>query len=381
MWRVVDPKLLAPGRASWAFRLVVFFAVLLLAGLASGAVWRYDPPETIVTTRIVADGDDEPAARAALADAAQPWLLAPGRPALLEDAGRILVLTARDPDRAAAARRAQSMADAVLNHPVDQAAPPLPPASTDLRGALLADRGRLQAAMDAAQAQRVATSVALTEVVRDLAEGRAEAGRMTNRDALDKGASMLADLQLQRLDMLGKYRADFPGIGELDDRIQALKAFLADEQRRVDAAVAHPAGHADPALAAEQDRLNGEQGQLQDREALLSVQLGNVQRSLAAILPAAVPSAAIAASSPMLVQGATISALAENARFVIVAGITALGFALAALAALLLPKRRPSPELPPYSILLQPTQAALQHWAATPPTNLSSPSPYGRGSG
>ena len=380
MWRMADPRLLAPPRTPWVTRPAVFIAGLLATGVAAGAAWRYDPPDTIVTTRIVAEGEDDAAARAALDVAAQPWLLAPGNPAQLENAGRTLVLTAREPDFAAAARRIQSVADAVMNHP---AAPPAPPAtpSTDLRGQLLADRARLQAAMDAAQAQMVATSTALTEVVRDLAGGRAEAARMTNRDALDKGASMLADLQLERLDMLGKYRADFPGIAELDDRIQSLKAFLADEQRRVDAAVAHPATHVDPALSAEQDRLHGEQGELVDRESLLSVQLSHVERGLAAILPLAATQAAVAAPAPVLVQGATTSALAENARFAIVSGIAGLGLALAALAALLVPKRRKAPELPPYSILLQPTQAALQHWAATAPPVFQLPLPTGEGRG
>ena len=303
------------------WRVGVLCLGLLLTTASVGAVWLALRPSTLVQTRIMADTGG-PAGRAALADAAL-WIgSAPGQRASLDAFGETLVIAVSDEDPVTARQRTRSIADTLLNisavarqdRRLSQAPPgPVPPdPDVSRHAALLADRSRLQAEMDAADGRMSVVSASLTGIARDIAAGaRAVADLRPRHETLDKATVALADLQLQRIQLQSRYQDDYPAVVALDGQIRSLRSFLQDEQHRLDAAARTGIEFADPVLGNERDRLRTELSQWTDRRAAAAAELAGVTRALAlpvAARPTPHPEPVIADEappSPMLVEAAT----------------------------------------------------------------------------
>jgi hypothetical protein len=302
-------------------------------------VWHVAGPDARVSARIVADGGSAELGRRALAETSLRFANAPGEPVLLDPSGTALIVAVKDHDPAVALLHVHSLvqeilAAQVIPHAVAEWPPPSP------HDALLDERHRLNAAIDAADVQSAAISGRLTEVLRDAASGSraaasAGAADRPGRETLDKGTAMLADLQLQRIQLLTRYQNDFPAVVALNGQIESLRSFLADEARRVQGTAAQPA--ADPAaalLAGEASRLKAELAQVDDRRRALTNDRATLESKLAA-LPAGTPRVPRAAPVTMLVAAATTIAYDPDPRRTLVPALAAAGFALSALLALL----------------------------------------------
>ena len=356
VWRMALPE--TPPNA-WGWRAGAAAFGIALTAAAAGYVWQLGPPDTVVQARVLAEGGSDATGRAALAEAAFRLQSAIGQPAMLEDGGAALVITVRDREEDAAMQRIRSMVDAVLNTPVSL--PALPAAATLIpqnpRTALLARRSQAMQAEAAVETHAASVSASLASLSRDMAgASRVAADRRPGRETLDKGAAMLADLQLTRLQLLTKYQDDYPAVTAVEGQIRTLRAFLADEQRRVDAPPARPANDpADLMLAAERDRLRAEQAELADRQRALVTEVETIDRSLAS-LPAssAPPAPPVQPDPPMLVQASTVARPGPDGRATTLALIAGAGIVLSALlAALPWHRRRRAPAL-----LLHPRQLA-----------------------
>ncbi len=334
VWRVVDAAPFQPRRSRRGGWLAsgVFCLGLLATGGAAVAVWNVTGPDTIVRTRVLADGAAAISGRAALSEVALRLAGAAGRSATLQDGGETLVISERDRDPAEARRRSASLVDAILNAPV--AAVPAPPQPASPDAALRTERARLAAASDSLQARANAVSASLTDLARDIASaGRPEAERKPSRDTLDKGNAALADLQLQRLQLASKYQDTYPAVVALDGQIRTLRVFLMDEAHRVEARP--PAAEPTTAvLTAERERLTNELAELGNRRGLVEASLAKLDRRLAS-LPAAAsaPDQKVAAFPPVLITTATTSVTAADERPFTIQVIAAVGLALSLFAA------------------------------------------------
>ncbi len=333
-----------PGGRAWPHRAGVFCLGVLATACLSAWLWQSGRPDTVVRTRIVADGGSGPAARTALAAAAMAFAGRPGDPVLLRDAA--LEVRAHDPDPAVARQLARSLVDAILDAPAPAAAAvrqaePVPGAQPALR----AEQARLLAAAETAERRSAEVSAALTAVARDMAASlRATADRKAAHATPDKGAAALADLQLLRFQLLARYQADYPAVVALEGQIRDLRAFLADEARRADAARAAPPDPADAVLTAERDRLRGELVQLDDRRRGLAADIAGVSRRLGGAAP--VPAATMpVALPPVLVEASTTAGTGPDGRAGLVGGVAAAGLTLSALT-LLLGRRREQADMP-----------------------------------
>ncbi len=334
------------GLSTW--RVLVLFLGLPLTTAATLGAWALSSPATLVQVRIVADLAG-PIGRAALAEAALRIDAGPDRPATLEDTGDALVIGVADADAAVARRRARSTAETVLNLPL--ASPPGPFATARAsqqprpggRAALLADRSRLQTAIDAVDARAAAVSASLTGIMRDIAAGlRVSAERKGSHETLDKGAAALAGLQLQRIQLQSRYQDDFPAVVALDGQIHTLRVFLQDETRRVDG-VRAPNDPADPVLGVERDRLRAELVQLGDRRVTLAAELAADNHGLAAAPPEEMARPAQAPAElprPMLIEAATTMSSVPDKSWIATPAVAAAGLLLV-VGAWFKPRRHP----------------------------------------
>jgi hypothetical protein len=359
LWRIVDPGQHHPAptrRREWAWRVGVFSLGLVITGTAAMALWHTTAPDTLVRTRIVADGAEDQSGRAALSEVALRLASAPDREVMLQQGGDALVITLKAHDAAQAKQRSASLVDAILNAPV--AAPGAPLAAetpaADPRAALQAQRAQLAAAADAVDARASAASASLASLARDIASAnRIAADRKPGRDTLDKGQAALADLQLKRLELVTKYQDTYPAVLVMDVQIHDLQKFLSDEARRVDA---HPAAPdpSDALLAAERDRLRSELAQLDVRRQELAANLHSIDLKLAG-LPAVTVAAAtpIAPAAPVLIATATTMFPDTDARLTTVPAVVAGGLLLSGLSALWPRRRRSLSSALPHGLLLE----------------------------
>jgi hypothetical protein len=336
------PPIAAPGRVAAA---ALFGLGLAVTAASCVMVWHMAGPDATVSARIVADGGSADLGRRVLAETSLRFAGAAGDPVLLDPSGTALTVAVTDHDPAAALLRVQSLVQEILDNPVAPSGvaewQPHP------RDALLAERVRLNAAIDAADAQAAAISGRITDVLRDTASGSraaaAGAADRPGRETLDKGAAMLADLQLQRIQLLTRYQNDFPAVVALNGQIQSLRSFLADETRRVQGTA--PQSPPDPAaamLAGEASRLKAELAQVDDRRRALTAGRTILDSKLAA-LPSDLPLAVRAASATVLVAAATTISYPPDPRRTLVPVLAGAGFVLSGLLALLRLVWRASP--------------------------------------
>ena len=323
------------------WRVGVLFVGFGATAAVGGWAWDNFQPEARVQLRIVADGPGA-AARALLAESALRLGDRPNRTATLDSGGDALVISATAEDTAAAWMIARSATDIILStvRPAPMPADPAPserpraerPPSP--RTAPMAERARLLAAADAVDARIAAVSAGLTAITRDLAAtARISADRKAGRETLDKGAAALADLQLQRLQLLSKYQDDYPAVLVLDGQIRSMKAFLQDESRRVDAATR--ADPAEPILSAERDRLRAELAQLTDRKTSLAAELATSMRVAAVPVADATPApppARFVPPAPVLMEAETTATRLADPRWTILPITGAAGLLLTVLA-------------------------------------------------
>ncbi|WP_158746793.1 hypothetical protein [Acidisphaera sp. L21] len=371
VWRIVGSDLPKPRsrRRTWLLQISVFALGLATTTGAGRVIWEHMSPDTIVSTRIVADGNTDAAGRAALSDVALRLAMAPERPVALQENGEALVVTARDADPAQARQHVTSLVDAILNIPTAALATSTAvTAQADTASELRASRTRLVAAIDAADARSIAMSTSLAGLARDsVAASRAAADRKPGRETLDKANAALADLQLQRLQLATKYQDTYPAVVVMDGQIKTMRAFLADETRRVEGRPVQP-DPGDAVLSAERDRLRAEMAQLGDRRRDLTAQLTALDGKLTAM---PVQTASIApmatAVAPVLIVASTTSSAGEDQRLADITAVAAAGLVLSALASLL-PRRRRASSLPQGLLLEQ-----------VPMRSLPSPYPYAIG--
>ena len=363
LWRLVQAGRPSPCRPAWRRAAAVFGIGLALTAGAAAATWAMLRPDTVVQTRIVADGN---AGRGTLSEMALRLTGAPGQPVSLQGSGQALVVTVQGRDPAEAEQRSRSLVDAILDAPT---AAPMLYAAPEPVGADAGPRGerdRIAAALAALDAQRAAASAALTTVARDMAAASRTADAKPGHETLDKGNAALADLQLQRLQLASKYQDTYPAVLALDGQIRNLRVFLMDEAQRVQP---HPgqAAAADAVLAAERDRLRTELGQSDERRRSLVAQLAALDRAPAStvVRSAAVP----VLMAPMLLAAATSNFDAADERPTLIPAVAAAGLLLSGLAALLAARRRVPSASP--NLMLEPISPGML--TASPVRSLSSP--------
>ena len=370
------------GFSTW--RLLVLCIGLPLTAAAAAGTWLAFWPATLVQTRIVTDLGG-PAGRAALAEAALRIVAAQQNAASLENHGETLVIAAEDQNRATAERRAHSAADTLLA--LSLATWPGTPLSLPLHGAgqlarsepgtratLLDRQNRLQAMLSATDNRLAGVSASLTGIVRDIASGvRIVADRKAGHETLDKAQASLAELQLQRIQLQGRYQDDYPAVLAVEGQIRNLRSFLQDESHRIESVAKGQADPADPVLGAERDRLRTELAQLNDRRVSLAAELAGVTRALAETGPdqpaPRTPSPLPPATSPtpILLEASTTVASLPDHRWIAVPAATGVGL-LMVLLAWIKPPRRHQTVLP--DLLLRRLELALAHEeavAALPP--------------
>ncbi len=359
LWRIVDPgryQAAPQRRRSWAWRTGVFSLGLAITSASAVTVWHDTPPDTIVRTRIVADGAEDRAGRGALSDMALRVAFAQGHEVALQQDAGALIITAQAHDAADARQRSTLLVDAILNASGagSVAAVAGEPPAADPHAALRAERDRLATAAEAADARATAISTSLASLARDIASaGRMAADRRPGRDTLDKGQAALADLQLKRLQLVTKYQDTYPAVLVMDVQIHDLQKFLGDEARRVDA---HPAAPdpSDALLAGERDRLRSELSQIDDRRRDLAATLRSLDLKLAALpVVTAIAPAPVAPPAPVLIATATTIFPAPDGRLTTVPAVFAGGLLLSGFAALWPRRRRSLSSALPHGLLLQ----------------------------
>ena len=359
LWRIVDPgqyQAAPKRRRDWAWRIGLFSLGLAITGAAATGVWHYTGPDTIVQTRIVADGAEDQSGRAALSDVALRLAATPDREVTLQAGGDALIITSQAHDQAQAKQRSASLVDAILNAPVAASGAPAvaEAAAVGPRAALTAERMRLAAAAEAVDARASAASTSLASLARDIASAsRIAADHKPGRDTLDKGQAALADLQLKRLQLVTKYQDTYPAVLVMDVQIHDLQKFLSDEARRVDArpAVVDPS---DALLAGERDRLRSELSQLDDRRRELAATMRSLDLKLAALPVVTIAAAApVTPPAPVLIATATTMFAGTDGRLTTVPAVVACGLLLSGLAALWPRRRRGLSSALPHGLLLE----------------------------
>ena len=329
-----------------AWRILVLCVFLFSTAVAISTAWMLLRPATVVQTRIGAEAPG-PSGRAALAEASLRITTAVDRSVTLDDHGEALVVTVSAADPAAAQSAAHAAADALLNLlPVTVSDPaqssPSPPVAVDRasveHSSLTADRNRLQAALEAADAQLSTVSASLTGIVRDLAaNAHAATERKPGQDTLEKAATALADLQLQRIQLQSHYQDDYPAVVVLNGQIRALRTFMQEEEHRASLAASH--APADAGLSSERDRLRAELTRLGDRRIEIATNLNVVMRALAQapqqhVMPLRPDpgSASMPVLSPLLIEGATVMTSGPDSRWLVASALGAVGLLLTLLA-------------------------------------------------
>ncbi len=346
-WRLVEARPPSPSR--WAWRSLAVFGVgLVLTGGVAAAAWAAMRPDTVVQTRILVDGG---AARPALSDIALRLVGTAGQPVSLQEGGRALVVSVQDRDPMRAQQRSQALVDAILDAPVAAPAADASPAPASPAVALRAERDRVTAAIAGLDAQGPVASASLTALARDIAAASRPADQKPGHETLDKGNAALADLQLQRLQLVAKYQDTYPAVVALDGQIRNLHVFLMDEAQRIQARP-DQSGPALAVLNAERDRLRAESAERDERRRTLVGQLAALDTRLAT-LPLTAPALASAVTSaPVLVAAATSNLNGVDSRPVTAQIVAAIGLALSALAALLVGRRHAPLSL--QGLMLQP---------------------------
>lgn len=373
-------------RAVSIWRLVVLVvAPIVIVGLPVAA-WRASTPSTLIQTRIVADGSGA-AARAALAQAALLIGATPGRTAALDEHGTALIISVANADAGTAWRDAHSAAEAVMA---------LPPVATEQRRAvwdpalanaaervlLNAERDRLIALAQANDSRAASVSTSLSTLARDLAAGaRVMASPRAGREIVDKGNAALADLQLQRIQLLSRYQDDFPVVAVLDSQIRTLKAFLTDEARRIDLLAKSGSDLADPILVAERERLRAELYQLNERRVDVAAALTANSRALdpVKLIPQLDAAAPATVAPAILMEAATSVAHGPDIRWLSVPAAAVVASLLTLAAWLKPPRRRRYPD----QVTTQQLEAAMtllaQGGTLIPPQTASRLAPLAAG--
>ena len=357
--------LLEERRVVSSWRILVLALGVLTTGAAGVGAWFALWPMTVVQTRIVADGPGF-AGRAALAEAALRVGAGTGRSAMLDDHGDTLVIAVEDEEPSRAWQRARSIADTLLNLSIPSAeqSPRFSAAGgqpVGTRAALLADRGKLLSLAETTDSRAATVSASLTTLARDIAaNAHPVPDRARGREILDKGATALADLQLQRIQLAGRYQDDYPAVVALDTQIRSLRSFLQDQAHQVDATSRSLSPDpATAALEAERDRLRAELSQLNDRRATIGADLAAIGRNLAKLAPdppmSTRPEPVSFKPAPLLIEAATTMGSGPDHRLLYVSTIGAVG-ALLSLLAWFTPRRHRNV---PSGSLLQHLQSAL----------------------
>ena len=349
LWRLVEAGQPLPSRRPIA---AFCFGVLLTGGAVTTA-WPAMRPDTTVQTRIVADGS---AGRAVLSDMALRLSGATGPTISLQAGGQALVVAVQDHDPAVAAQRSRSLTDAILDAPVtlprsDAGAEPISP-----EAGLRAERDRVAGDMAAVEARASAASTSLTALARDLAAANRPADQKPGHETLDKGNAALADLQLQRLQLVAKYQDTYPAVVALDGQIRNLHVFLADEAQRIQT---RPASNeaAIALLNTERDRLRAELTQMDDRRRTLASQMAGFDRDLAALPTGLHAPAAPAMAPPLLVVATTTTVAGPDIRPMVAGIAVAIGILLSGFVALLARRRRARPGL--HGVMLEPVPGGM----------------------
>jgi hypothetical protein len=343
LWRIVNARQPTPisQLRNRSLQLGVFCFGLLATACVGSAIWQYDVPDTVISTRILVNGATDASARAALSEIITRFSVMSNGPLMLQDDGLAIVVTTHDQDPEKAAQHSRSLVDAILNAPISALSIPTlaPSMSHNPWDDLLTDRARLVRARDVIEAQSIAVSTSLATLVRDTVLTRRTAvDHRPGREVLDKGNTALADLLLQRLQLVSKYQDSYPAVLALDGQIRNLRVFLMDETHRIETKPI--ADSADAMLTVERDRLNMELAHLDDRRRTLASEIGRIDDQSPMLSMRTVPPP-VAVPQPILVSAATARVLTENDRVTTVQILVAAGIMIsAALGLLLRPRRR-----------------------------------------
>ncbi len=203
----------------------------------------------------------------------------------VDDDGRGIVISVRHRDATAALHLDRALVNAVLaSQP-----PPTAPSVADLPGletrpALQASRARLASELDATDLRAAALSQSLTNLARDMVAAlKATDNRSVSAEVSDKGAALLAELQLKRVQLASKYQDSYAPLVALDAEIAKLRNVVTGEQRR-SSAVRGAANPVFSALASERQRVSAELDSLNTRRAGIRSQVATLDQQLAAQL-------------------------------------------------------------------------------------------------
>lgn len=249
-----------------------------------------------------------------------------------------LLISTRLPDARLAAALDRELAGTVLDLPPRPALAAAPPAPDDRLRALGGEEARLQTALDETDRQAEALSARLTDLARDMVAAlRVADTRPPTADVLDQAQKLLAELQLQRVELSSKYTDAFPAIPAMDAEIEKLQGFVAAEEHRTTRAP--PAANPGFAmLSAERLRVSNELQALNVQRTAMRSRLDTLQARTDALdrTPAPRP----APAPPRLVAQPVLLGHAADPRPGMIAAVALAGLLLAALAPLLRLRRR-----------------------------------------
>ena len=290
-------SLRTPGRKART----VILAGSIGAALALSQLPR--PPSVVASfIRAARVGPDD--APALLRAAAAPMLRDPGAPdpapnvdgavqtVDLVQAGAAILLTTRHPDLDIALRANADLAATLLDNEPERLLPAIPAVDTNAE-----HRAALSQSLAVVQARAATVSAAVNATTREMAASvlAAEAARAAariapDRTSLTKTRAVLADLQVQRIQLAAKYRDDHPPLAALTAQIAAMKVLDADLTRQARPTAPSPAPNpAYDLLGAERTRLQAELADLDPRLAAYMAELAALPPAPAAIPALALP--------------------------------------------------------------------------------------------
>lgn len=261
------------------------------------------PPSVVLSTiRAARVGPDD--APALLHAAAAPMLRDPAAPdpapnmdgavqtVDLVQNGAALLLTTRHPDLDIALRANAALAETVLDNEPERLLPAILVADPNAE-----HRAALGQSLAIVQSRAATVSAAMNATTREMAASllAAEAARAAariapDRTSLTKARAVLADLQVQRIQLVAKYKDDHPPLVALTAQIAAMKTLDADLTRQARPTAAPPAPNpAYDLLGAEQTRLQAELADLDPRLAAYMAELAALPPPPAAIPALALP--------------------------------------------------------------------------------------------
>lgn len=265
------------------------------------------PPSVVMSTiRAARVGPDE--APALLHAAAAPMLRDPAAPdpapnvdgavqtVDLVQAGTALMLTTRHPDLDTALRANAALAATLLDNEPERRLPAIPAVDPNAE-----HRAALGQSLAVVQARAATVSTAVNATTREMAASllsaeaaRAAARLVPDRTSLTKTRAVLADLQVQRIQLAAKYKDDHPPLAALTAQIAAMKALDADLTRQARPTAPPPAPNpAYDLLGAERTRLQAELAELDPRQVAYLAELAALPPPPAAMPALALPRALV----------------------------------------------------------------------------------------